>query len=392
MELTGNYTLNITMGTSTVGVPPQMIQELTITQDADRLVPTFKMVLTDATNLLADVLPHDKNTSKIAIEFARIGSASELNILHFRAVRRRSTSPEGSYEIEGVLDIPQLLTHRRSRALSGDVKTTLEDMARTDFQITSSEVGASLSYEKTILQPNWTDAKLLRYLRTNLKGKNNEGGYQCFIKVTQGNPTFVFKSLDEILTSPVVYKFIVGHKEYKDFYPIGGYQVYDDSGILTDIGAKQQNYGFFNYDTGVWTEGAIDIDSCPALSEFYLVDADKDADANYMFRTGRSNDFTSDFQGRARNDFYLRISNFVHMWASTWGLENLAPGDIVEVVFAEALERGQLFLYQHSGLWMVKRAVHIFGTSYMTNMLLTRCGIDTDISTTLQEVTNRKRR
>jgi len=392
LELAGNYTLNITVGTSEVTIPPQMIQELTITQDADRLVPTFKMALTDATNLLSDILPYDKNTSKLSIEFARVGSASELNVLHFRAIRRKSKSPEGSYEIEGVLDVPQLLTHRRSRALSGDVKTILEDMARTDLQIPSSEVGASLSYEKTILQPGWTDAKLLRYLRTNLKGRNNEGGYQCFIKVTQGNPTFVFKSLDEILISPVAYKFIVGYKDYKDFYPIGEYQVYDDSGILTDLSAKQQDYGFFNYDTGAWTEGAINIANCPALSELYLVDADKDANANYILRTGRSNDFTSDFQDRVRNDFYLRISNLVHMWASTWGLESIAPGDIVEVVFAEALDRGQLFLYQHSGLWMVKRAVHIFGTSYMTNMLLTRCGVDTDISTTLQEVTNRKRR
>jgi hypothetical protein len=380
------------MGDSAVEVPPQMIQELTITQDADRLVPTFKMRLNDATSLLADVMPYDKSTSSVAIEFARVNNTSELNNLHFSVKRRHSCYPEGTYEVEGVLDVPELLTNRKSRVLSGNLKTSLENLAKNDMGIIASEVGASLGYEKDVIQPNWTDAKLLRYLKENIVGRNNESGYECFIKVTQGNSTFVFKSLDELLTSSVAYHLIVGHKEYENFYPVSTYQVYDDSGLIADMGSKEQFFGYFNYDTGVWTEDSVKLEDCPALPEFYLIDSDKDTDAKLCTRTGRSNSFTTNFKGRIRNDFYLRASNFVHMWASTWGLENIAPGDIVKVVFADALERGQLFLYQNSGLWMVKRAVHIFGMAYMTNLLLTRCGIDTDISTSLQEVTKRRRR
>jgi len=55
----------------------------------------------------------------------------------------------------------------------------------------------------------------------------------------------------------------------------------------------------------------------------------------------------------------------------------------------EVLVRGQLFLYQHSGLWLVKRVVHLIGDSFQTRLLLTRCGIDTDILTSLIEAENR---
>lgn len=392
MEYSGNYTLNIDVGESHVVVPPQAIQELTITQDADRILPTFKLGVLDGTGLLADIMPYDKSTSRMAFEFSQGNTASDLNILHFAVKRRNALSPEGVFNVEGILDIPDIVTQRKSRVFSGQVKSSLELMAKDDFKISSTEVGSSLAYTKTLIQPNWTDAKFLGYLRENLEGKNHESGYECFIRVTNGEPTFVFKSLDELLSAPVRYKLIVGHKEYKDYIPIGQYQVYDDSGLLGDLFSKNAYFGYFNYETGAWVEDSIPINELPALPEFYLVDSDKDTDAKLYTHTGRSNDFTADFKGRVRNDFYLRSSNYMHMWASTWGLENIAPGDIVEVLFAEALEKGQMFLYQHSGLWMVKRVVHIFGASFMTNLLLTRCGIDTDISTSLTAVTNRKRR
>ena len=392
MELAGNYTLNVSVGDANMVVPPQAIQELTITQDADRFLPTFKLGVLDGTGLLADIMPYDKSTSRMTFEFSRGNTGSELNILHFAAKRRNALSPEGVFNVEGVLDIPNLLTQRQSRVFSGQVKASLELLAKNDLQITSTEVGASLSYTKTLLQPNWTDAKFIRYLRDNLEGKSRESGYESFVRVTYGEPTFVFKSLDELLTAPIRCKLIVGHKEYQDFVPIGDYQVYDDSGLLGDLSSSNEHFGYFDYDRGVWVEDSVALSDLPALPELLLIDKDKKTDARLYTHTGRSNDFTANFKGRVRNDFYLRASNFVHMWASTWGMENIAPGDVVKVLFAEALEKGQMFLFQHSGLWMVKRVVHIFGSTYMTNLLLTRCGIDTDISTSLTAVKNRKRR
>jgi hypothetical protein len=392
VQVVGNYSLNIEFGGTVTTITPQMIRELTITLDIERLLPVFKLTLKDATKLLAEVAPYDKNTNSVRIEFARGADPTEFNTFDFDVKRRNTASPDEVYSIEGILSVPNVLTNYYSRSYTGSVKTNLETIiAAQDMGISSTQIGSSLDYEKTLLQPNWTDAKFLRYLRQNIIGKDGEAGYYSFVKVERGERILVVKSLNELLATPVRYNFIVGHKEHQDYYPIGQYRIFDNSQLIMDLTGQASHYRYFDWDTGSYISSEIPISDCPALSEFFLVDSDNTDDSSLYIGTGRSNDFTSDFDGRVRNDFYRRTNSLVYMWASTWGLENISPGDLVQVVFSEALERGDLFLYQHTGLWMVKRVVHIIGTSYMTNLELTRCGIDTDISTTLLETTNRKR-
>lgn len=390
MQIIGNYSLNIEIGGIPTTIPPQMIRELTITQDVERLLPTFKMTLQDATKILSDVVSYDKNANTIRIEFARGTNESELNTFDFQVKYRGSVSPADFYSVEGVLDIPGVLTDYRNRALTGNIRTNLQTViAQEGMGITTTQIGISLNYEKTLLQPNWTDSKLLRYLRRNLIGRNQEGGYYSFVKVERGEKIFVMKSLNELLLSSIKYRFIVGHREYQDFYPVSEYRIVDNSQFLTDLGGQAQDYSYFDWDTGSYVSNSVSIDDCPALSEFFLVDADNKSDSVLYTDTGRSNSFTEDFDGRIRNDFYRRVNSSIIMWISTWGIENISPGDIVYVIFSEALERGDVSLYQHTGLWMVKRVVHIIGSSFMTNLQLVRCGIDTDIQTTLLKTTNR---
>ena len=70
---------------------------------------------------------------------------------------------------------------------------------------------------------------------------------------------------------------------------------------------------------------------------------------------------------------------------------SFVPGDIVKVVFNEAFASGDFFLYQHSGFWLVKRVVHVLTSSFMSNILLTRNGIDSSIENTLVEAVHQKR-
>lgn len=392
MEVQGNYTLNVLIGGNRVEVPIQMIREFTIAQDIDRIAPTFKWSVTDATQLLTNVIPFAKSSNEMVVEFSRTDNLSSLNTMSFLVKRRNAQFPEEAYTVEGLLNTPLLLTTRKCRSFSGSIKQTIESIAHDDLEIEETEVGSSLDTPKNLLQPNWTDAKFFQYLKENLSGRNNESGYMCFIKVSQGIPTLVFKSLDELMLAPVKYKFIVGRQSYQDHYPVSDYSIFDDSGLVSDLNSLSQKYGFFNFETGSWTEDSINISDCPALPEFHLVDKDKDTDSCLFTRTGRSNDFTKDFKGKVRNNFYLKATNLISMWISTWGLENIAPGDVVQVLFSDSFLQGNIFVYQHSGLWLVKRVVHLFGQSFMTNILLTRSGIDTDISTTLQEVENRKQK
>ncbi len=386
MLLVGGYYLNIKFGDVAVPISPQMLDELSITLDIDRLLPTFKLGIKDATGILGDIYPYDENLNKISVEISRGDDLSDLNTFKF-SVKRRKPDSDKKYQIEGILNVKDLLTSLKCRAFTGNIKSNIESIAVDDLDIQSTEVGASLDYEKTIIQPRWTDAKLFSYLVDNIVGRNEESCYHCFIKNVRGKQTLVFKSLDEMLSAPVKYKLIVGPKPYEDFYPIVEYKIFDNSQLIVDFGAQTQQFGYFDYDNGVYVEDSIGVDECPSLASRTLVNKDNQNDSIF-FNFGRNNAFTSNFYGKIKSNFYGRVNNFINMWAMTWGLENISPGDVVKVVFGESLVRGKLFLYQHSGLWLVKRVVHTIGSTYMTNLLLTRNGIETDIDTTLLKASN----
>jgi hypothetical protein len=378
-------------GGTDVTIVPQMIREFTITQDIDRLLPTFKLTLEDATKTLMEVVPYDKNVNVVEFEFSRTSNLTDMNNFKFNVKRRSASSPEDNISIEGILDVGDMLTsHDRSRYFTGDLKTSIESIAN-GLGIKTTEVGASLTYEKGFIQPYWTDAKLLRYLRREVLGKAGEAGYCCFVKVVHGEPILVFKSLDELLVQTPKFNLVVSHESYEDYYPVSNYKIYDNSQLFADLGAKRQSYDYFDYVKGQFVETNVQITECPTLSEFLLLDDDRANESILFTGVGRTNDFNTSFEGRVRNDFYKRANNFIHMWASTWGLENIAPGDVVQIVFAEAFQKGNFFVYQHSGLWMVKRVVHVIGDTFLTNLLLTRAGIDTEMDTTLLESLNRSR-
>jgi len=385
IKLIGNYLLNLEIGDEVVPISPGMINVLTITLDIDRILPTFKMVLKDASGLLGEIFPYDNSSSSIGISVARSSNLDRLNQFKFR-VKRRNVTQDRFYEVEGLLDVEGLLSPQRGRALTGNLKTSLERISAEELEISSTEVGASLDYDKRVLQPQWTNIKLLRYLKKNLGGRNNEAGYYCFIKNQNGEKIFVFKSTNELFSSSLRYKFIVSHKQYQDFYPVMDYRLLDNSGLLSDFGAQDLNHYYFDYNSGTYEHLSSPISGYSGLTQNFLIDKDNDSEFKFTTGLGRSNAFTEDFSEKIRNILFDKLTNLAHMWISTWGLENISPGDIVLVIFGEALKRGKLFSYQHAGYWMVKRVVHIIGQTYLTNLLLVRAGVDTDIETSLVEV------
>lgn len=383
MQYIGGYQLALTIGDVYVPIQPMMIQELTITQDMDFFLPTFKMILRDSTGLLGEIIPLDKDANNISLKIT--GSLGDDYSNEFRfLVKRRKTSFSKEYAVEGVLNVSGLLDPPKARALTGSVYSNISDIATNELNIPNIEIGQSLQFDKTIIQPWWTNAQLLRFLKENLLGVNQQGGYYCFIKNTRSIPTFVFKSLNELTEQGSVANFMIGHKQYEDFYPVVDYHVLDSSQLIAQFGSKTQSYGWFDYDTGVFNSGQIELSDYPSLSEQFLIDTDNDIAGTASFNTGRSNDFhDDDFEGKEKNKYYHSLTGLVNMWISSWGNETISPGDIVKVVFNEAFASGDFYLYQHSGFWLVKRVVHVLTSSFMTNILLTRSGIDSSIENSL---------
>jgi len=389
MQSVGGYKLNITIGGTIVPIQPQMIQELTISQDIDQLLPTFKMIIREPTGLLGEIVPLDKDANAINLKITGITGEDHCNEFKFLVKRRKAASSK-EYAVEGVLDVDGLLDPSKTRALTGDVYTNIANIATDELGISDTDIGASLRFDKTIIQPSWTNAQLFRYLKANLIGVNQQAGYCCYIINILGSPIFVFKSINELVAQKSKYNFMIGHKQFEDYRPISEYHVLDSSQLIGGFGAKTQTYNYFDYSTGDYKSNSISIEDYPSLAEQFLVDDDSSIEG-VSFVEGRYNDFALDFEGKIRNSYYNRLTGLINMWISIWGTENIVPGDIVKVVFNEAFASGDFFLYQHSGYWLVKRVVHVLTSSFMSNILLTRNGIDTSIANTLVEATHKKR-
>jgi len=390
MIVAGNYILNLKISDVEVPLEPQKIQEITITQDIDRFLPVLRFRVSDPTNSLAHVVPFDRRMNTMSIEVARGARYENLNEFVF-LVKRRFCDDESTYEVEGVLETEDLFGASKCRSLKGNVKTNLEDLAKNEIGVSKTEVGASLNYEKTIIQPNWSNAKLLKYLKNNLSGALGEGGYVCFIKNVRGEKIFVFKSFDELSMSTIKYKFIVGPGVFPDYYPVSKYKIFDNSPLIIDYLRKGQLYTYFDYDTGEYTSDSVSLEEVTSLTQYLLVNKDELPHGGSVALLRRNNDFTSDYKGKVKNSYYAGMRDLISMWISTHGLENISPGEVVQVVFGEMFSRGRLFLYQHSGRWLVKRVVHILGQTFLTNLLLIRSGVDTDEPNSLVEAVRRRR-
>ena len=375
------------------GVPlafePRMFREITITQDMDKLVPVFRVSMQDAGGNLSELLPYDASANSVTLEFGRTPASNQLNRFDFQVLRRFPQS-QGMFEMLGMLNVPGLYNFAQSRSFSQSIKTTLEDLA-VEMGVSNMVVSPALAYVKTLIQPYWTNARWLGYLQNRLVGKGGEFGWRCFIKNFRGQPTFVFRSLGELFSDPVQYNFIVGEESFQDHLPLFDVQVFDNSGILNQFGPQVQKYLYYDFNAGTFQNtGSTSITDQPGLTDFHLVDNSDTADGVPLL-FGRSNEFNPNFTGPVQTAYANRLLDGVQMWAVSLGLENIVPGDIVKVLFAESLVRGNMFTYQHAGYWMVRRVVHIFDTSFVTRLLLVRTGVDTSLQTTLMPVQDRKK-
>jgi len=391
LELQGNYFLKVEFGGTVIPIQPQMIREISITQDLNTILPTFRIAFQDAGGTLINLIPYDKDLNDVFIVIGKTLASNTLNAFKFKVLRRQGK--DGVYEIAGHLDVPNLINTTECRGWKDQtVKKTLEDLALKEMFVQSTEVGASLSKVKNIIQPAWTTAKLLNYLKTNLIGREGEKGYFSYIKNIASEQIFVFKSIEELYSGPIKYKFVVGEEGYVDLIPILTYEIFDDSSLIANFGAKSQKYGYFDYATGTPTYDAVTIEEVPGITEFFTINNDDTSNGDPQCTMGRSNSFTDDFKGVVGGGYTKRLSTPLKMWATTWGQEGLAPGDLVQVVFSESMNKGNLFVYQHTGNWMIERVVHFFDTSFHTLMLLTRGGIDSDFDSALTSVMKRIKR
>jgi hypothetical protein len=391
LELRGNYLLNLTFGETNVGVNFGNIKEFVIIQDMNKFLPSFSIKIIDAEGTVTHINPFDKSMSRMFVEIGASAAATDLNSFKFMVYRRKPQSYFSigvEYSIVGLLDMEGLFVPEHSRAAEDSLSGLLQVIAG-EMGCDSVELGTGLDKESLVIQPLWTNARFLTWLKKNLGDQNNTS-YHIFVKVVDGKSVFVCKSLQELCKAAVKYSFIINDERMENFLPVFDYSIFDNYKIFGLFGAQQKGFNYFSYDDGEYKSETTNLDNFLSMADYFAIDAGDTVDSTTPY-FGRTNEFTGDFTGRANANYHKRVSELVKMWILTWGLPNVAPGDIVRVLFGQGVATGELFSYQYSGYWLVERVVHLIGSTHRTRLLLTRNGLDTDKDTTLLKASKKRR-
>ena len=386
--LSDNYVLRVRFGGADIPLDISQIKEFAIIQDMNRFLPALRLNISDATGGYAHILPFDRKMSVIDIDMMRSLDSDISTSFQFMVYRRFPEMNYGAgcnYNIAGLLNFEDLFSRNYSRGFKGSIKDTLTTIALQDLKLDKVEISDSLNKDKVILQPYWSTAKLLNFLKHTLVGLNDEGGYVCFIKVVEGKTVFVFKSYNDLLSGQIKYKFVINDKSVKDYIPVVDYSIYDNYKVCGILGGKKKKYSYYDNEQGFQIENDVDTTKLKSLNEYFLIDNNDSEYGAILLDNGRTNDYDESFIGSVKADYYENLMGLTKMWITTWGLEDLYPGDAVSVLFGQGIHSGEIYSYQYSGNWLVEKVVNTFGSTFKSKVLLTRSGIDTDMDTTLMK-------
>jgi hypothetical protein len=373
-----------------IDIEPQQIEEFTVTLDINRFLPSFRLKMQDSAGFFTHLVPFDRNLSRLHVQFANSTALGLENTTDFSFdVYRRYPRSDMIYDIEGMLVIDEMFSPTKTRGFSGLISESLEEIS-AELGCTASEISSSLGYSKNLMQPGWSNARFLNYLKSNIRGNSYEAAFYCFVKCVQTDKVFVFRSVKDFVLQTPKYTFCLAASIFEDrtsgkvYYPILEYRIIDNYKLIGLLGGRRQEYIYFDYTLGVPRYNRFDIDgNANALQDYYsftnyhLIDtADDVKDNMIMYETGRSSDFSSDFSGRALNSFHRNVTDLVKIWIDTAGIQDVYPGDVVSIEFLEHELVSEKFGFQHQGFWMVEKVVHLMGKGYITRLLLTRNGSD----------------
>jgi len=385
LGIAGNYVLRLSFGQTTIPLVISGLDEITVIQDMERFLPSLSIRMADPSGVFTHVQPFDKEMSRVSLEFGSATGDLVTNTFPFIIYRRFPEAvnlTSSMYEAGGLLNIPNLFNPTPSRATRGLVSDIIASIAMDELLVDGVDISPALQVDKVVLQPSWSNADLFRYLKKTL-GDELGYAYKPFIYVKDSKITFNFRSLEDMTQSNPLYNFIVNDEPFNDYIPVMDYKIIDNYNVLGVEGIKIQEYGYFDYENSQFVIKQDTYQDFFSLSDYLMVDVDDSGNSQTIFDTGRANDFSPNFVGRVRSEYYTRLNNLTKIWITTWGLPNIIPGNVVKLLFAQGVVAGSLATYQYSGYWMVQRVVHTFGKTYLTKLLLTRAGVDTDQSTSL---------
>lgn len=408
--ISGQYLLRMSIGDVDILISPSTVLSISVVEYIDRLLPSFSMQLNDNTGFLTHILPLDTKYNYVTLAFADANHLELQKIMRFKIYQRFSDSvgtASNELSLCGLLDVKNMFAPQYERGWSNyTINNIIQYIGNTDLGIYDFDIDDGLDYILPVVQPNWPNALFLKYLQDRIKTSYGKCGFFTFVDVPttsyksgenigttlndyaigDSKKCLHFRSISSLLENKVSYKFVADSKEYEDCLPILNHKIVDNYEMINIGGTEKQRYGYFNYTDGEFAVEDIKLEdaSFNFLSQYVTRGKDSDTEGLNQENLGRTSLLVPDFSVLAAAKYYKKINSLEKIWIDILGLSEIRCGQIIEIVFLQGAAGGALLSYQYAGYWLIERAVHYFSSTYITRLLLTRPGVDTDRETTLQ--------
>lgn len=383
------YQLRFKFGSQDISISPASSNRFEITEYLDRFLPTIYIDFRDASGFLTHLTPHDSRYNTMSVSFSNDLKREKEKDLKFKIFRRKPASVVGySNNILycGILDIKTMFSPNYQR---GWANSSLESVIRSicsTMNFSELNIKTGVSEAVSIVQPNWTNAQMLNYIAEHLKSNSGEAGFLVYCDIPNFFTTRLnFVSLTSLLKQKPKFTYMSTPDAFDStIYPIHTHEIIDNFDLIAHLGVSKQDYGYFDFVTGKYISRTINLEDVTfqGLSDYFAYDTQDGVEGLSQNYLGVTNNFTKDYDGLARGNYYKKLNSLTKMWITSNGNAEVNPGDIVKVVFPEAGRNVDITDYQYSGQWLVERVKHQFGSVYLTSLLLTRCGVDSGKETT----------
>jgi hypothetical protein len=384
------YQLRFQFGEQDVTITPASIKFFQIDLYLDRFLPTITCMLRDDSGFLTNLTPFDSRYNKMVVNFnndtTNDDDAIDISFKIFRRKPKSIVQMSNNVLFHGILDIQNMFNPEYQ---NGWVNTNLDEIIESALDVTNfdeTNIVTNVGSPQTVIQPHHTTAQFMTFLADNTKSDDGSSGFLTFTDLPGFLKTrFNFVSLSSLLKQQSTFTFLNSPQTSSaNVYPIYDIKPMDNFDLISNMGVSQQSYGYFDYFTGKYIQRTIPLGSVDfkCLSEYFAYDSQDNIDGLSQSMVGVTNDFIKDYDAIARGNYYKKLNSLVKMWIVTSGNNQINPGSIITIIYPEVHDNVSIVSYQYSGDWLVERVRHNFGATYLTSLLLTRPGYDTDQSTT----------
>lgn len=271
----------------------------------------------------------------------------------------------------------ELILNTHSRSWTNKKYSTVVADIATEIGVTATDIQPTHSLTN-VLQPDWTNLHLLKWITKQAESDAHRGQYMCSI---DRNGRFIFKTMDDFFSKKSVKSIYFNNaSQLVNDGTLEGFNWFSTSQqympVITQGGAGMETF-YFDFETKTFKTSKLSITDRPErqLSDWQFLSSEHahsvkryDGGRNPQTDIVATNRMLSAANGVYTMDFYIEADYELNI------------GDIIEVLMpTQSVYRGVELNDQYAGHWMIHKLVNSFNVTTQTkftHLFLVRNGIN----------------